>query len=394
MMPPPAGSAPASAPDVPTSTAVTVKPMAWPLWVALGSAVLAVAASAVAWTTRGNQQSLERELVKRQSESQTLVVEAKALARAAEEAARDAQVKATMLETRLAETTAQRSQLESLMLTLSQSRDENAVGEMDALIRAAMAQSTWTGRTEPLLAALKHTDERLAVMQAPRLAVVRKAVARDIERLGAASVIDAAALSQRIDAVLVQVDELPLTIQVATRMVGDTAAAPRASAPATGTAATPSKPNAGRASTTPLDTPAIKPDTSPAAPASWREQGFAAWAAWRDSVAREARALLRISRIDQPSAMLLAPEQAYFVRENIKLRLLSARLAVQSRQVDVAQRDVREVQKMLDTYFDPQSKRTLAAKDSLQQVATNLPTTPLPRPDETLSALVLLGKTK
>ena len=38
-------------------------------------------------------------------------------------------------------------------------------------------------------------------------------------------------------------------------------------------------------------------------------------------------------RIDQPEAMLLAPDQAFFLRENLKLRLLNARLALLARRV-------------------------------------------------------------
>src|SRR2546427_7447579 len=52
---------------------------------------------------------------------------------------------------------------------------------------------------------------------------------------------------------------------------------------------------------------------------SWGERG---WTAVRE----EAQDLLRVSRIDHPDAILLAPEQAYFLRENLKLKLLNSRL--------------------------------------------------------------------
>ena len=48
----------------------------------------------------------------------------------------------------------------------------------------------------------------------------------------------------------------------------------------------------------------------------------------------QARNLVRVSRIDEPEAVLLAPEQGFFVRENVKLKLINARLEVLSRQVE------------------------------------------------------------
>ena len=48
-----------------------------------------------------------------------------------------------------------------------------------------------------------------------------------------------------------------------------------------------------------------------------------------------------MTRIDHPEAMLLAPEQAFFVRENLKLRLLNARLALLAASSTRAQADLR-----------------------------------------------------
>lgn len=358
---------------------------------------LALAAAAFAWNVREDQRLLERELVKRQSEAQTQVVEARALARAAEESARDAQVKSTLLESRLAEATAQRSQLESLMLTLSRSRDENAVADIEALVRAAMSQSLWTGRTEPLMTALKQTDERLAAMQTPRLTALRKAVARDVDRLGAASTVDAAATAQRIDELLSQVDDLALTIQVGARPSAAAASVPQGRAASSVGRAQPKAPKAAPAPVTADDAtgaPTLSPPSSPSSVGAWRDALQSYWVTWKDSVVQEFRGLVRISRIDQPSAMLIAPEQAYFVRENLRLRLLSARLAVQSRQHDMAQRDLREAVKLIDAYFDRQSPRVVAARSALGALQSATQAPPLPRPEETLTALALLSKTK
>ena len=101
----------------------------------------------------------------------------------------------------------------------------------------------------------------------------------------------------------------------------------------------------------------------------------------------EAKSLLRVSRIDQPEAALLAPDQSYFLRENIKLKLLNARLALLSRQTGAARSDLASVQTSLQRYFVASSNKTQAAVAALQQVQAQLRSGDLPRLDETLAAL-------
>jgi uroporphyrin-3 C-methyltransferase len=103
----------------------------------------------------------------------------------------------------------------------------------------------------------------------------------------------------------------------------------------------------------------------------------------RDGVA----SLLRVTRIDRPEAMLVTPEQGYFLRENLKLRLLNARLALLSRQSDMAQADLQSAQQSMQRYFDPAARRTQVALDLIRQVSTQARQVGVPRPDETLAAI-------
>ena len=105
----------------------------------------------------------------------------------------------------------------------------------------------------------------------------------------------------------------------------------------------------------------------------------------------EARSLLRVSPIDRPEAALLAPEQAFFLRENTKLKLLNARLALLSRQSEVARSDLAGVQTALQRYFDGSSRKTQAATALLQQVQSSLKSTELPRLDQTAAALAAVA---
>jgi uroporphyrin-3 C-methyltransferase len=101
----------------------------------------------------------------------------------------------------------------------------------------------------------------------------------------------------------------------------------------------------------------------------------------------ETRSLVRVTRVDVPEAALLSPEQAFFLRENLKLRLLNARLALLSRQFDTAQSDLRDAQASIERYFDKSARRVQATAEMLRQVAAQARLVAVPRPDETLAAI-------
>ncbi len=325
--------------------------------------VLTIAALALAWNTQQRVKSLERELVRRQADSQTQAAEARAAARAAQDLARETAAKAALLEARVAEASMQRSQIEELLQSVSRSRDENVVADVEAAVRVALQQSALTGSAEPLVATLKQADERLARYNQPRLERVRRAVNRDLDRVKALGVIDISSLSVRLDEAIRQVDELPLLALPVTRA--------KPSAPARQVASV-----ASAAST-----------ASGPAGADWRDRAQQWWSDTSSHIGNEIRSLVRITRIDQPEAMLVAPEQQFFVRENLKLRLLNARLALLSRQFDIAQSDIRDAQAALDRYFERSSKRSAALAELLRQVSTQARQTGVPRPDDTLAAL-------
>ena len=164
-------------------------------------------------------------------------------------------------------------------------------------------------------------------------------MAHDLERARAVGSSDVNTLTIRLDEAVRLVDDLPLLSSI------DRRTPPRDSARPPAAAAVP----------------------APAASATGGGFWNAPWAAdWRGAGERawnEVRSLVRVTRIDQPEAMLVAPEQAWFLRENLKLRLLNARLSLLSRQFDTAQSDLREAQLALDRYFDRGSKRVVLAAE-------------------------------
>ena len=185
--------------------------------VALIVAALAVGSLVLAWKADQRMHSLEQELVRRQQDSASQSAEARLLAKQAQEAARDAQAKVAVLDARVAEVAIQRSQLEDLMQSLSRARDENLLVDVEASIRAALQQTAITGSAEPLVAALKQGDDRLARVNQPRLEGVRRAIARDLDRVKAANVTDISSLTIKLDEAARMVDDLPLLSAAAPR---------------------------------------------------------------------------------------------------------------------------------------------------------------------------------
>jgi uroporphyrin-III C-methyltransferase len=342
------------APAVPPAAA---RPNRWPALLAVLALAFTIIALAVAWQTQRRVKSLERELVLRQESSQRDAADARAAARTAQEMAQDASAKSALLDARVSDAAMQRSQVEELLQSVARSRDENVVADVEAAIRVALQQSALTGSAEPLVLTLKQADERLARYNQPRLDRVRRAIGRDLERTRALGAVDVATLAARLDEAVRLVDELPLLA------VGRPVAAGSA-------------------------LPAAAPAPSPApADDTWRSRAAAWWQAGLQHVGNELRALVRVTKIDHPESVLATPEQQVFLRENLKLRLLNARLALFSRQFDIAQSDLRDAQATLDRYFDRSSKRVVAASDALRQVGTQSRQAALPRPDETLAAL-------
>ncbi|PWW48856.1 uroporphyrinogen-III C-methyltransferase [Melaminivora alkalimesophila] len=319
-------------------------------------AMAALASSLLLWQRLS---SIQEQLARQSADSSAQAIEARAMAREAQELTREAAGRLAVLEARVGEVALQRTQLEELMHSLSRTRDENLVVDIEAALRLAQQQSQLTGSLQPLAAALKSASQRIERAAQPRLAPVQRAIEQDLERLARASVTDTAGLLGRLDDLVRQVEDLPLASAVAQAHAMRRPQEPAPSGPA----------------------PASDP---PAAdPPRWRALLQRAWEGTRD----ELRGLVRVRRIDYPEAMLLAPEQAYFLRENLKLKLLNARLAVLARRMDSARADMQAASISIGRYFDLGSRRTQAALSSLQQLQQHVRTAELPQLDDTFAAL-------
>jgi len=254
------------------------------------------------------------------------------------------------------------------------------LSDVEAALRVAMQQAALTGGTEPVAAVLRQTDERLARYNNPRLERVRRAVARDLDRVRTASVVDVPSLTIRLDEAVRLIDELPL-VSTPERVTPAVRAASGAAA-ASGASRYPARSGAASASAA-----APAASAAPSDDPEWIATMRRHWLAFSAPFFAELRQALRVTSIEHPEAMLLTPEQSFFLRENVKLRLLNARLSLLSRQYDLAQADLQQAQGALDRYFDRSSRRVVAVADLLRQVSAQARQVSFPRPDDTLAAL-------
>lgn len=312
---------------------------------ALALATLGVLIGGALWQKVANMQE---QLARQAAQAQADATEARALAKQATTLVQDAVARLSVQEARLSEVALQRSQLDELMQSLSRSRDENLLVDLESALRLATQQAQLTGSVEPMLAALKTAEQRIARAAQPRLGLLVRAVARDADRIRAAAVSDLPSLLVRLDELARLMDEVPLANAV----------------------------GAAR--------PAARAASAPSAWPSWVPPVLAQTLA-------QAGSLVRVSRIDAPESALLAPDQAYFLREHLKLRVLNARLALLSRQPEAARTDLAQLQTLLRRYADAGSRPTQVSLQALQQIQQQARTLQVPRMDETLALLTTLA---
>lgn len=331
-------------------------------WLGVTAFIALAALGLGAWQVYNGHQEIEglrQEVAKRLAEADAQGKAVRIAGDQTREAAREASVKLGVLESKLAESQSHQIALEALYQDLSRNRDEWAFAEIEQTLLVASQQLQLAGNVRAALIALQAADTRLAHMNRPQLAALRKAINDDTSKLKAAPFVDTVGLSVRIDTVIAAVDKLPLSSEA--RAAEDLAATPE---------------GALDNSTSGLDKKDIP-----------MLQGETAWTRfWRD-LWKDLRQLVRVQRVDTAEAPLLAPTQAYFLRENLKLRLLGARLALLTRDQATFRSDLKAAQAWITRYFDASDKRVAVAQASLAALQKSDVTIELPDLSASLAAL-------
>lgn len=238
---------------------------------------------------------------------------------------RELSAKVATLETRYAESQNQRAALESLYNDLSASRDETALAEVEQLLLIAGQQLQLSGNVKAALIAMQSADARLQRMDRPAFNGLRKAIGHDMDKLRTLPNVDIPGINFQLDNLMATVDELPLVYQQ--RASNETATQP----------------------------------TPPTNETTWQKLLREIWL--------EAKQLVRIENTGKADIPLLPPNQEFFLRENLKLRLLSARLALLSRDEASFKQEVETAQLWTARHFDAKSPAGTRMQAALKKLA-------------------------
>jgi uroporphyrin-3 C-methyltransferase len=197
--------------------------------------------------------------------------------------------------------------------------------------------------------ALKLMEQMLQKLQAagqPELANLQGALQKDIQMLQALPQINTALENGKIDTVLLAVNTLPLNLDIQ-RQAGTIG----------------------------------KPEPVAANLPWWKAIGLEAW--------NGVKSLVSIRRLDKPQQALLSADQNVVLRENIKLHLISARIALLSRQQASFEQDINAAKSYMNEYLD---LNNVDVKKALATLA-ELSTLQIPSEQPVLSALAVAQNT-
>jgi uroporphyrin-3 C-methyltransferase len=253
--------------------------------------------------------------------------EHKTLIRQGRESIQAQQQKMTVLEARVADLATHQAALEEIRQEFNRGREEWLLVEIEQLVGLAVHQIQLAGDVQAAIQALATADQRLARSQRPQFIGLRKAVAQDLQRLRSTATVDVAGMAVRIEGIANGVEAMPLAYD--------------------------SRPAAASVRVAAAKAP------EPAAQDPWWQR------AWRE-VWAEMRTLVRVERMDRPDPVVLAPNQQFFLRENLKLRLLSARVELLSRDQAAFRSEVKLAVQWLEKHFDLRDKKVQGAVDILR----------------------------
>ena len=297
-------------------------PMVW--FVALACVGLGL----LAWQwydTRVQVTALQEELARRLAEGEARNKQALAAVDESRTTVRELAGKVEGVEGGLAESQNQQVALEALYQQLSRNSDQWALSEIEQTLTIAAQQLQLAGNVRAAMLALQNADARLQRIDRPQLTPLRKVIERDIEKLRVSPYVDVVGLSLKLDSLMESVDTLPLAMK--------------------------QRP--------PEETPA--PLAGEDLPRPFVRLAREIW--------QDLRSLVRIQTVDRPELPLIDPSQEFFLRENLKLRLLSARIALLQRDGKTYRADLLAARQWLERFYDTRDRNLAAALANLRQLS-------------------------
>lgn len=337
-------------------------------FVYLALLVLAVLLAAQWWVTHQQLSRLRNDVAQRMQSGDSINTETRILAKTVDETTQALQAKVNVLENKQSETQNQQVAFEQLYEDLFKRRDDWVLSGVEQTLSVANQQLQLASNVPGALIALENADARLSRNDGAQFINVRRAIAHDIERLKALPNLDMTGIALRLDSVIDQIDNIPL---LSDERPVETLTAPKNAAP----------PVAAKVHET--SEPAAEMTTAQKWAAIFKDK----WQSFSTEIWGEIRQLVRVREVDHPDALLLSPTQAFYARENLKLRLLSARLGLLSRNESAFRSDMVAAQEIINRYFDTRARQTQNVQAMLKQIQANKLSINIPTLDESLSAV-------
>jgi uroporphyrinogen III methyltransferase / synthase len=304
------------------------------LWLVI--VILAVAAGAGGFVLNRKFQRADQQFTQRMLASDAQSADLRAKANQAASSVGVLNTEIIQLQGKLADAETHNQALQQQYQDLASNRDDWTMAEVEQILSSASQQLQLTGNLQLALFALQSADTRLAAATGAQVVAIRKAIAQDMDALKSTPSTDLTGLAIKLDTAIEQIDSLPLA--------GEAPIA-RATAHA-----------------------AVPGDSASIAAATGQPRWKVWWQQFSGGIVQQLSGLVSVRRIDNADAMLTSPDQGYFVRENVKMRLLSARLSLLSRNEPTLKSDLHAADAALGRYFDPSSKQVQAVRDLVKQV--------------------------
>lgn len=289
---------------------------------------------------------IEKSISKKLEQYQATNQQSFALAKQADERSVKTRVQTEMIEQKLTESRDQQEVLQTLYNQLAEDREMTAVAEVEQLVTIANQQLKLSGNVKSALLALQAADQHLEPLNLPRATLLRQTLGNEIQNLRQFPQIDPILMTAQIESLTTLCANLPLVSEHE-----------------------------------PALSKKVAQDEYLKTTHLGKVQRFA-YKIWADI-----KNLVTVERIDKPTAPLLSTEHRFYLRENLKLRLLSARIALLQRDEMSYQADLNTVKTWLHQYYDiqhPNAVKALALLDKLIENKVNLA---LPDLAESLSAI-------
>ena len=324
--------------------------------------VLALLLALEWWNARTDVTELRREVAQRLQSGEQTNSQTKLIASRVDDELKVLQGKVAVLEAKQIESQGQQLALEQLYQDLAKNRDDWALAEIEQVLSTASQQLQLAGNIRGALIALQNADTRLSRADRPQFIAVRRAIAKDIENLKSLPSVDLTGIALRLDALISEIDRMPL--------LADEKPAVVAPAPKTRLAASQSS---GVVTTL--------------GEQAWYSAWVEYWRRWASDLWHDIRDLVRVRVVSSPEALLLSPGEAFFARENLKLRLLNARIALLSRNDAAFRSDLSEADRALARYFDTRARQTQAGREQIRQLQESVLNIEMPTLSHSLNAV-------